>query len=89
MKTNKSKYASISNLKEIEYEKQFLRYKIERKEKIMEREWDEIHNTWGFVSTIANTISSVAQYIPVGVSVVSQITGFFRGRSKKKQIKCK
>jgi hypothetical protein len=85
MKTNKSKYYNLSNLKEIEYEKQFLQYKITKKEKMMERDWDAISDTWGFLSVAARGLSNIIEYIPAGVSAISSITNLFRGRSKRQR----
>lgn len=85
MKTNKSKYRTLSSLKEIEYEKQFLQYKLAKKEKMMERDWDAIADTWSFVSMAARGLSSIVEYIPIGVSAFSTITNFFRGRSKHRR----
>ena len=85
MKTNRSKYANISSLKELEYEKQFLQYKLAKKEKRIERDWDTIYDTWSFVSIIARTISNIVDYIPVGISAVSSITNLFGGKSKHKR----
>ncbi len=78
MKTNKSKYYNLSSLKEIEYEKQFLQYKLAKKEKMIERDWDNISDTWRFLSVAARGLSSVIEYIPIGISAFSSITNFFR-----------
>ena len=85
MRTNRSKYYNISSLKEIEYEKQFLQYKLAKKEKMIERDWDAISDTWGFLSVAAKGLSNIIEYIPVGVSAFSSITNFFRGRAKRRQ----
>lgn len=85
MKTNRSKYYNLSSLKEIEYEKQFLQYKLAKKEKMMERNWDAISDTWSFLSVAARGLSSIVEYIPVGVSAISSITNLFRGRSKHRR----
>lgn len=82
MKMNRSKYYNISSLKEIEYEKQFLQYKLAKKEKMIERDWDAISDTWGFLSVAARGLSNIIEYIPIGVTAFSFITNFFRGRSK-------
>ena len=85
MKTNKSKYYNLSSLKEIEYEKQFLQYKLAKKEKMIERDWDSIADTWSFLSIAARGLSSIVEYIPIGVSAFSSISNFLRGRSRHRR----
>lgn len=89
MKTNKSKYKTLSCLKDIEYEKQFLQYKLAKKERMIERDWDAIHDTWGFLSVAGRVLSSVVEYIPVGFSIFSSITNLFQRKSGHRRNKKK
>lgn len=82
MKMNRSKYYTLSSLKEIEYEKQFLQYKLAKKEKMIERNWDTISDTWGFLSVAARGLSHILEYIPIGVSAFPSIIKIFCGKSK-------
>jgi hypothetical protein len=85
MKRNnsRSRYRSLSNLKDLRYEQQFLQYKIKQKEKGIERDWNTIYDSWNFISTTANTLNSIIHYIPVCISAVSQIINSFRKKSNE------
>jgi hypothetical protein len=75
--SSKSRYGSLSSLKELEYEKQLLQYKIKYKEKEIKRDWNIIYDKWNFIPNTLNTLRSIIEYIPVGVSVISQIINSF------------
>jgi hypothetical protein len=76
-----TRYASISNLTELQYEKQLLHYKIAHKEKRIKKDWNTIYDRWHFIPIAANALHSVISYVPVGISVVSKIINSFnRGK---------
>ncbi|MDR1181979.1 MAG: hypothetical protein LBL13_08375 [Bacteroidales bacterium] len=85
MKRNnsKSRYGSLSSLKALRYEKQLLQYKIERKEKEIEKDWTAIYDRWNFISVALDTLHSAIAYIPIGISAISRIIRSFE--KKKKQ----
>ena len=85
MKTNNSRYRAISSLKDIECEKKLIQYKLERKEKMIEQDWDAIHDAWSFVSIAGRVVSNIAEYIPVGMSVISSVRNLFRKSTKQSE----
>ena len=82
MRKNNSRYRAISSLKDIECEKQIIQYKLNKKEKMIERDWDAIRGAWSFVSIAGRMVSNAVEYIPVAISTISSIRNLFRKKTR-------
>ena len=83
MKQNNARYRNISNLKDIECEKQLIHYRLDRKEKKIRSDWNAIRDAWSFVAIAGRVIGNITEYIPVGISIVSFVKDLFRKKTKQ------
>ena len=83
MKQNNTRYRNISNLKDIECEKQLIHYRLDRKEKKIHSDWNSIRDAWSVVAIAGRVIANITEYIPVGISIVSFVKDLFRKKAKQ------
>lgn len=78
-----SSYHSISNLDELEREKQYVRQLIQKQGNSVEKDWDEIYGFWSFVPKTANFVSNFVSNIPINLNVLTFIFDILRKRKRK------
>lgn len=82
MKNKTEVYAKLRNLEDIQYEKTKLRNKIKKQELIVEQSWDTINNFWSFIPKITRTVNGVVKSLPIGLNLLSFITGLLSNKKK-------
>lgn len=65
------KYSHLSNLQEIEEEKQRLKKVIKNQGKLVENDWDEIYSFWSFIPKVTRSVSHAVKSIPFGASIMN------------------
>ncbi|MBP5663799.1 MAG: hypothetical protein J6X16_05975 [Bacteroidales bacterium] len=78
-----SSYHSISNLDELEREKQYVKQLIQKQGVSVEKDWDEIYGFWSFVPKTANFVSNFVSNIPINLNVLTFIFDILRKRKRK------
>lgn len=78
-----SSYHSISNLDELEREKQYVKQLIQKQGNSVEKDWDEIYGFWSFVPKTANFVSNFVSNIPINLNVLTFIFDILRKRKRK------
>ena len=75
-----SSYSSISILKDLEREKNYVKKLIE---KSVEKDWDEIYGFWSFVPKTGRFVKNFVSNIPINMNVLTIIFDILRKRKKK------
>ena len=78
-----SSYHNISNLDELEREKQYVKQLIQKQGVSVEKDWDEIYGFWSFVPKTANFVSNFVSNIPINLNVLTFIFDILRKRKRK------
>ncbi len=78
-----SSYHNISNLDELEREKQYVKQLIQKQGNSVEKDWDEIYGFWSFIPKTANFVSNFVTNIPINLNVLTFIFDILRKRKRK------
>jgi hypothetical protein len=78
-----SSYSSISSLKDLEREKKYVKKLIEKQEKSVEKDWDEIYGFWSFVPKTGLFVKNFVSNIPINMNVLTFVFDILRKRKRK------
>ena len=75
--------SSISSLKDLEREKKYVTKLIEKQEKAVEKDWDEIYGFWSFVPKTGLFVKNTVSNLSSKLSIVSFIVDLLWRKKKK------
>ena len=88
MKDNSERnYGRISTLGEIKVEKERLRRKIAKQEKILAEDWENISYGWRFVDKILGAANSLfsSVFVSSGIELVGKLMSYLFSKKKKQK----